>query len=116
MTDGLSKTFLFFECAGRPIHFFKGVDVTYAGTTPDPVTNHRWADPATYGTWGPGEDCGLSTVMNCENFDEIYSFHPGGAIFLYGDGSADLLSENVDVDTFISLFTRAGDDIAGAKN
>jgi prepilin-type processing-associated H-X9-DG protein len=53
--------------------------------------------------------------MNCTNWDNIYSFHPGGAVLLFGDGSADLISEDIDVDTFVSLFTRAAGDIAGSR-
>ena len=49
--------------------------------------------------------------MNCSNYDEIYSFHVGGANFLFGDGSCTFLTESLDVDIFVSLFTRAGDDI-----
>ena len=51
--------------------------------------------------------------MNCDNFSELYSFHPGGCVLLFGDGSADLVSEDIDVDTFISLFTASADDIPG---
>jgi prepilin-type processing-associated H-X9-DG protein len=110
VTDGVSKTFMFFECGGRPNHFERGVDKGESNSM-----HYQWADHEAYGVWGPGDECGLSTVMNCENFDEIYSFHPGGAIFLFGDGSADFLSENIDLDSFISLFTRAAEDVAAAK-
>jgi prepilin-type processing-associated H-X9-DG protein len=53
--------------------------------------------------------------MNCDNYTGVYSFHPGGAIILFGDGAADLVSENIELDTFVSLFTRAADDIAGDR-
>ena len=38
-------------------------------------------------------------------------FHPGGAMFLYGDGSVHFHSESMNPETFVSLFTRAGGDI-----
>jgi prepilin-type N-terminal cleavage/methylation domain-containing protein/prepilin-type processing-associated H-X9-DG protein len=104
VSDGVSKTYMFFEGAGRPLHYNRGVEQT---TT---IPNWQWADPRTYGVWGPADDCGLTTVMNCENYDEIYSFHPGGAIFLYGDGSVEFVQEEIDIDTFISVFTRGGND------
>jgi hypothetical protein len=31
-------------------------------------------------------------------------------MMLFGDGSVDLINENIDVDSFVSLFTRAGGD------
>ena len=51
--------------------------------------------------------------MNCDNYSEIYSFHSGGAILLFGDGSADYLTEDMNIDTFVSLFTASADDVAG---
>jgi prepilin-type N-terminal cleavage/methylation domain-containing protein/prepilin-type processing-associated H-X9-DG protein len=112
VTDGLSKTFMFFECAGRPIEYLKGAEL--GEPTPLSDMHWHWADDKAYGIWKPDADCGLSTIMNCTNWDNIYSFHPGGAIFLFGDGSADLLNENVEVDTFVSLFTSAAGDQAGS--
>lgn len=110
VTDGLSKTFMFFECAGRPIEYLKSEERPEAASM-----HYRWSDPESYGIWKPDNECGLSNVMNCTNWDNVYSFHPGGAIFLYGDGSAGLVSEDIEVDTFVSLFTRAADDIAGSE-
>jgi prepilin-type processing-associated H-X9-DG protein len=51
--------------------------------------------------------------MNCDNYAEIYSFHPGGAILLFGDGAADFIQEDIDIDSFISLFTASADDVPG---
>jgi prepilin-type processing-associated H-X9-DG protein len=133
VSDGLSSTFLFFESAGRPNLYdsnrqFKGYmwDPPPSGwnraqpakATFTKPSDYQWADPGVYALWGTPlpsgvstSGCGITTIMNCENGSEIYSFHPGGAIVLYGDGSADLLSEDTDLDTFISLFTRAGEDV-----
>lgn len=110
ITDGISKSLMFFESAGRPEHYVKGQ------LQPTPVPAYRWADPEVYGLWGNVFDpavCGFHEVMNCENYSEIYSFHPGGANFLFGDGSVDFIPEEIETDTFISLFTAAADDIAG---
>ncbi|HVT27174.1 MAG TPA: DUF1559 domain-containing protein [Lacipirellulaceae bacterium] len=109
VTDGLSKTFMFFECADRPTAHERGKpDVENASGM-----HQWWADYQAYGTWNPETECGLTTVMNCSNWDNIYSLHPGGAIFLFGDGSASFLTDNLDVDTFVSLFTRGADDTVG---
>jgi prepilin-type N-terminal cleavage/methylation domain-containing protein/prepilin-type processing-associated H-X9-DG protein len=123
VTDGMSKTFMFFESAGRPLLFDhqKGqvgemAPLTLSGGLKY-FTDTQWADERVYALWGnsPTASCGITTIMNCDNYAEIYSFHPGGAIILFGDGSADLVSENTDIDTFVSLLTRAADDLAVVK-
>ena len=49
-------------------------------------------------------------MMNCTNNNEIYSFHVGGANFVYGDGSVKFCSETLHPDVFVALFTaNAGD-------
>lgn len=128
VTDGTSKTFMLFESAGRPNNYRTGG--AFYGEMYDfnlftsPVlkkpgegspTGYQWADDEVYALFGNGLNCGISTVMNCDNYQGQYSFHPGGAVQLYGDGSCDLLNENIEMDTFISLFTRAADDIPGTK-
>ncbi len=127
VSDGLSKTFMLFESAGRPFNYVKGAqkaDMTVNWTrsssnppTPTVKIPHRdtqWADDGVYGLWGnphPSSGCAITDVMNCDNFSEVYSFHPGGAQFLYGDGSVAYLTEDLSVDAFVSLFTAAADDI-----
>jgi prepilin-type N-terminal cleavage/methylation domain-containing protein/prepilin-type processing-associated H-X9-DG protein len=110
VSDGLSNTFMLFESAGKPNHYVKGV------LQPDNPVNakeYRWASGDTYDIFGNANqlDCPITTLMNCDNAHEIYSFHPGGAVFAFGDGSVDLISEDIEVDTFVSLFTRAAGDI-----
>lgn len=114
--DGLSNTFMFFESAGKPFHYVQGV------LKPDdrlPGPDYQWASNMTYDTWGnvPGDApaCGIPTVMNCDNAHEIYSFHPTGANIAFGDGSVDFISQDIDVDTFISLFTATALDGSGAR-
>jgi prepilin-type N-terminal cleavage/methylation domain-containing protein len=105
-TDGLSKTFMMFECGGRPIEFLMGQD---KGENLNDM-HWRWADHEAYGIWKPDAECGLSTVMNCSNFDNPYSFHPGGCIVAFGDGSTDFITENIDIESWVSLFTCAAED------
>ena len=50
--------------------------------------------------------------MNCDNFGELYSFHPGGINVLYGDGSVHFVTDNIDTELFVTYFTRAAEDIA----
>jgi prepilin-type processing-associated H-X9-DG protein len=139
VSDGLSNTFMFFESVGRPNLYGPGgipMGNMYDGqpghnsqppgqtTNPYPrsqggdPSEYQWADKEVYGIWGnapTSTGCGITTIMNCDNYAEIYSFHPGGAILLFGDGSADLVSEDINVDAFISLFTRAGNDVVDER-
>lgn len=114
-TDGLSQTFMFFENAGRPLNYLLGLQCPHAQCGNDApslvVTGSRWADPASHFAWGHKTECGFTTFMNCSNYDEIYSFHTGGANFLFGDGGATFLTEDLDIDVFVTLFTRAGNDV-----
>jgi prepilin-type N-terminal cleavage/methylation domain-containing protein/prepilin-type processing-associated H-X9-DG protein len=132
VTDGMSKTFMLFESAGRPLTFTHGAQTgdmqfTATGTprNPGPANNwagisttneseFQWADDSVYGLFGNNQACGLSSVMNCDNYTGVFSFHPGGAVILFGDGSVNFVNENIDIDTFISMFTRAAGDIAGS--
>ncbi len=52
-------------------------------------------------------------MMNCTNDSEIYSFHNGGAMFTFGDGSVQFLSASIDAKTFVAVLTRDRGDVAG---
>lgn len=115
-TDGLSKTFMFFESAGRPNNYGRGgrpipnaTNVVNGVMTKD----WQWADDSVYAVWGNSQDtnCPLTVVMNCNNYQGLYSFHTNGGNELFGDGSVAFVNEDVDLDTFISLYTRAADDL-----
>jgi prepilin-type N-terminal cleavage/methylation domain-containing protein/prepilin-type processing-associated H-X9-DG protein len=122
VSDGTSKTFMFFESAGRPNLYdkYKQLTGTMYPASPAPgagqaFSEYQWADPTVYAVYGnsANPDCGAASIMNCDNYQGIYSFHPNGAHFLFGDGSVSYLTESVDLETFISLFTRAASDIPG---
>jgi|tagenome__1003787_1003787.scaffolds.fasta_scaffold20969985_4 prepilin-type N-terminal cleavage/methylation domain-containing protein len=107
-TDGLSKTFLFFESAGRPNNYDRNKILIQVMTQ-----DYQWADPEVYGVWGNSTDpnCPLTSFMNCNNYQGLYSFHSGGGNEVFGDGSVSFITDDVDLDTFISLFTRAASDV-----
>jgi prepilin-type processing-associated H-X9-DG protein len=105
ITDGLSNTFMFFEDAGRPFRYRDGVRV---GESPG---DSRWADYSTE-FWTNTICGGGHQLFNCENSNEIYAFHGGGANFVYGDGSVHYHTDNMNAETFVSLFTAFEGDIS----
>ncbi len=111
--DGQSNTFMFFESAGKPNRYIKGV---LQLDNPVPQEKYLWASNSAYDLLGNStpKDCPITTLMNCDNYHEIYSFHPGGAIFAFGDGRVEYVNDNIDVDTFVCLFTRAARDVPAA--
>jgi prepilin-type N-terminal cleavage/methylation domain-containing protein/prepilin-type processing-associated H-X9-DG protein len=122
VTDGLSNTFMIFESAGRPIVYGQPglqemLPITKnPGSVQIPHRDTQWADKEVYALWGnspTSTGCGPTDIMNCDNYAEIYSFHTGGANLLFGDASVDFIGEDTDVDTFVSLITRAADDVVG---
>jgi prepilin-type N-terminal cleavage/methylation domain-containing protein/prepilin-type processing-associated H-X9-DG protein len=110
-TDGLSKTFMFFESAGRPNNYDVNRRIIQTMNV-----DWQWADPGVYAVFGNGLDpvCTLNVIMNCNNYQGLYSFHNGGGNQLMGDGSVTFLTDTIDLDSFISLYTRAADDIAAS--
>ena len=127
VTDGLSSTIMLAESAGRPALYRAGKQV---GNVPEHIVNGGgWMRPASDfsvdgssydGTTLPGP-----CPMNCTNGDdeggpatepypyyvtqgtgEAYSFHPGGANFVFGDGAVHFLSENINIRNFARLVTR----------
>jgi len=131
IADGMSHTIMFVESGGRPFYYAKREQVCEAAVDgsedcPPGATNTmrqkdwHWASPDVYSWFGGGPeadsyrnpDCPITSVMNCDNYDQIYSFHPSGANFLLGDGSVTFLAETIDVDVIVSYITRgAGDSI-----
>ncbi|HEY2760651.1 MAG TPA: DUF1559 domain-containing protein, partial [Pirellulales bacterium] len=131
--DGLSHTIMYAESAGRPQIYQHGIQVQG-----DITTVHQngggWSRPASditlHGSLNDGSQLNGSCPMNCtngENFptygaapyftegtSEIYSFHPGGAHLLFGDGSVHFISEVIDIRQLARLVARAdGQSITG---
>ena len=103
VTDGLSKSFLLFECGGRPIKYVQGMP------TGEETGGVEWAS---IDNWFVVHDlCGGNQLMNCNNANEIYSFHTSGCNFSMGDGSVRFVQESISPTVFCALFTRAGDEI-----
>ncbi len=106
VTDGLSNTFLFFESAGSPQFYVLGAfQVEDSGFD----TAFRWASQDT--VMQLQYYCGTSQLINCSNRSRIYAFHNTGTNIAYADGSVHYHTDDIDPQTFVSLFTIRGGEL-----
>jgi len=113
-TDGLSKTFMWFETGGAPIKYEKGIENQAIITTAEVANGDSWANFDNF--YVVGNISNYLTVygtqpMNYTNGNEIYSFHVGGAFFTMGDGAVKWINNDIDPDVFVSYFTRDSNDL-----
>jgi len=114
ITDGTSNTLLFAEDAGRMQIWAKGKP--QPAPPPSNLINAAWADYNAaievhgFSNDGLTQDGGCC-VINCNNVNQIYSFHTGGSNTLRGDGSVQFLSESVAPSVLAALVTRAGGEV-----
>jgi prepilin-type N-terminal cleavage/methylation domain-containing protein len=109
VTDGLSHTIMFVPDAGRPSYWVDGQNHDFELGAFDFIGGARWADPDTE-FWSHNACAGGTSMINCNNSNEIYSFHVGGGMFSFADGSVHFIADTIDGDVQVSLITRAGDD------
>lgn len=120
VADGMSKTILVVECAGRPLVYRAG---TLQQTATGPTVNQcvGWADslgpfkvdPVTAaGVVGAAANAGVP--FNGTNESEAYSFHQGGIVAVYGDASTRFLADGMDLRTYCGMITRSGSETASA--
>jgi prepilin-type N-terminal cleavage/methylation domain-containing protein len=119
ITDGSSNTVLISEDAGRHQLYQRRRPILPNGPLEAGWNlNAAWADYSTaifirgYSSNGVTRDGGCS-VINANNLNQIYSFHPAGANALRGDGSVVFLREDINPVTLGALVTRSGIDIPG---
>ena len=98
VTDGLSHSFMIFECGGRPTVYKEGVQ------TGAEVTGGEWGS---IDNWFVIHDlCGGNQLMNCNNNNEIYSFHNQGCNFTMGDGSVHFVQQDISPTVFCALYPK----------
>jgi len=115
--DGLSKTWMYFESAAKPYLFgiFQrsgdSAPREYRGDVEDRQANNkfRWAS---WETWMTINDyCNDSQMMNCNNVNQPYGFHPGGINISSADGHVEFYLEEIDPDLFVGHVTMAGGEL-----
>lgn len=116
VTDGMSQTFMWFETGGRPVRFDNGIMAVSprGGGVGQTQGGHSWAKYENWHAVNQPGDCG--TIMwNCTNNEEIYGFHVNGVFYGLGDGSVQFITDSIDRDLWVSLFTRDSGDIIGTS-
>lgn len=115
VTDGMSHTFMWFETGGAPVYYVDGAQVSTPRVTSvgDTQGGDSWANFENF--YFVHNYCGDS-FFNCNNNEEIYSFHFGGAFFGMGDGAVRFVSDSISPDAFVSLFTRDSEDIVDGNS
>jgi len=115
ITDGLSRTLLLIEQAGRPTVWRKNEQRPGDGQFGmSPNARGAWAGwgsigfgPANSETGDtPGGGDGTDCSVNCNNWFGIYSFHAAGANVLFCDGSVRFVGLGLDPLTFAYLTIR----------
>ena len=97
-TDFGSHTILLAEDAGRPQRWVNGRQAGVLG----PDGGGGWGDPfSEYGLDGCGP--AADRAINCTNDNETYSFHPGGAVHAFADGSVRFVRESIPIASYARL-------------
>jgi prepilin-type processing-associated H-X9-DG protein len=130
VTDGLSNTILLGELAGKPDWYVRGQQRAIPAPYQSALEGGGWGDLMLGDNWFVGVDdscttqnaSGLTTVIGTcnrrfsgESMSGFYSFHPGGANVLMGDGSVRLLSNNTDPLVVLELVTKAGGEVSSGN-
>ena len=140
--DGLSNTIAFAEDAGRDPSFispylesYDGVNATRpssdpAGYAPGKRRYWRWAEAdSAFGVSGQinnkfrpmneasaWSQSGPTAGNNAGANDEIFSYHPGGAVALFGDGSVKFLKDSLNPVVLRNLVTQAGGEVISSSD
>jgi prepilin-type N-terminal cleavage/methylation domain-containing protein/prepilin-type processing-associated H-X9-DG protein len=119
--DGTSHTLLIVECTSRPLVFHRRR--LQANEFND--QGQGWIDSegafSLDGSSGDGVLQALGPVrtpvaVNATNFNEPYSFHPGGTQGVYADGHVVLAPETISLLTYAALCTRDGNEVADSSS
>jgi prepilin-type processing-associated H-X9-DG protein len=121
ISDGTSSTVMIVECAARPL--------VYRNRTADPAAandqGQGWADSEGPFSLDGADSNGFpfegvapaanARALNATNFNEPFSFHSGGANFLFADGHVQFIRDSVALAPFAALCTRAAGEVVNAE-
>jgi prepilin-type processing-associated H-X9-DG protein len=96
---------MIFEDAGRPLKY------TGRRRASGTVSGSQWADIEN--RYHIHDVCDGTRMQNCNNNNETYSFHSNGCNYAYGDGSVHFITDLINAETYVSLFTMAAHDRVG---
>lgn len=107
------------EIAGRHQKYAKGRPVipnAPNGVDPGWLLNAAWGGYnvkiEVNGTSGDGlVKKGGCCVINCSNDEDIYGFHPGGAMSVRGDGSVQFIRESIAPGVLVALISASGGEV-----
>lgn len=111
-SDGLSNSFMLFECGGRPFKYIGHARGDPDTSPKEPMSGAEWADDDA--SFWIDEYCGSGQFTNCSNTNEIYAFHQGGSEIAFGDGHVAFIADTIAPEVFVSLFTCAAGDVVVA--
>jgi prepilin-type processing-associated H-X9-DG protein len=120
MVDGTSNTYMIGEDAGRHQVWAAGIPVQpYVPGQAGWTLNAAWADYNTYirvqPTAGNGTVGAGCCVINCNNVNQFYAFHTGGANMLRGDGSVAFVNASTAPGVLAAMVTRQGGEVFNAN-
>ncbi|HEX4415573.1 MAG TPA: DUF1559 domain-containing protein [Lacipirellulaceae bacterium] len=109
VTDGMSKSFMWFEDAARP-YVYQGrvVQLKADGSHVPSSGGDSWGD---YTNWYEIHNLCGTAMQNCNNNEENYSFHNGGCMYGMGDGSVRFVTDDINPEIYVSYCTRDGGDV-----
>jgi prepilin-type N-terminal cleavage/methylation domain-containing protein len=124
VTDGLSNTIMFSEDAGRPNFYIQGRQMQYGvsypwyrnGTAPTQGNEGSGAGWADYGSEFYTDGDGSNQHTNYSSNNEVYSFHPGGANHVFGDGSVHFVKTTTAAKVFTALISYNGGEIVSSDS
>jgi len=115
LTDGSSNTFAWVEDAGRPFQYRRTARI--AGLR---ASGAGWADPDSE-FWVDGFTTdGVTSLgpcaMNCNNSNELYAFHTGGAMAVYCDGSVRFISAQTSIPVLAAAISASLGEVSSIEN
>jgi len=113
--DGTSNSIMIAEDAGRPARYYADKVASTARSS-----GAGWADPDSEywidGWTADGRAIGTALFINANNSNETWSFHPGGAMHVFVDGSVHFVAETIDGATYAALISARGGEVIDMSN